>query len=67
MSVEGSAVGENAAPSDVMPDDDASAEDLTLLANYLAGPGARPTADERERWLRAAREGRFPRRRLAAG
>ncbi len=67
MSAETSAAGDNAAPSDVTPDEDTSTEDLALLANYLAGPGARPTVDERERWLQAAREGRFPRRRLAAG
>jgi len=44
-----------------------SAQDAVLLAEYVAGPGGRPTAAEGQRWIQAARDGRLPRRRLAAG
>lgn len=39
-------------------------EDKALLARWLAGPGAPPTPEEGQRWLRASREGRIPRREL---
>ena len=45
-----------------------SQEDAALLEAWLAGPGAAPTAaDKKKRWLKATRDGRLPRRRLAAG
>lgn len=46
------------------PKFDAEGEDAKLLANWLAGPGARSTDEERERWLRLSREGRIPRRQI---
>lgn len=46
------------------PEFDAEAEDARLLADWLSGPGARTSAEERERWLRWTREGRIPRRKL---
>jgi len=45
----------------------AEREEAALLANWLAGPGARPTAADKEHWVSAVRDGRLPRRRLAAG
>lgn len=54
---------EHAAGALVADDDfDAAAEDELLLAEWLAGPGARPTSADRDRWARAAAEGRLPRR-----
>lgn len=46
---------------------DATAEDMALLGNWLAGPGARPTADDRKRWAQAAADEQAPRRHFAAG
>jgi hypothetical protein len=42
-------------------------EDAALLKQWQNGPGARPTDEERQRWLKATHDGEFPRRRLAAG
>lgn len=46
------------------PKFDAEGEDAKLLADWLSGPGAPSTDEERERWLRWTREGRIPRRKM---
>lgn len=56
-----------ASPSKIpLSDEEVAAEDRALLAHWLATSGSRPTDSDRERWISAARQGRLPRRRLAA-
>lgn len=39
------------------PQHEPTSEDLELLGNWLAGPGARPTSEDKQRWARRSADG----------